>query len=76
MGSHSYIFYYHLWLTAVPNLLHLAIPTLPANVMKESNTPTASKTSFSDDGNLGKKDKHIKKQSNTEVASALLKMAE
>ena len=76
MGSCSYLFYYHSWLTAVPNLLHLAIPTLPANVMKESNTTTTSKTSFSDDGNVGKKNKHIKKQSNSEVASALLKMAE
>ena len=42
VGSCSYLFYNHSWLTAVPNLLHLAIPTLPANVMKESNTPAAS----------------------------------
>ena len=77
VGNHPYLLYYHLWLAAVPNILHLAIPTLPANVMKESNNPSATITSFSEVSNMGKKGKHaIKKQRNSDVASALLKIAE
>ena len=45
--------------------------------MKESNNPSASTTSLSEVGNVGKKGKHvIKKQSKSDVASALLKMVE
>jgi hypothetical protein len=45
--------------------------------MKESNNPSATTTSFSEVSNIGKKEKHaIKKWSNSDVASALLKMAE
>ena len=45
--------------------------------MKESNNPSATTTSFSEVSNIGKKGNHaIKKQSNSDVASALLKMAE
>ena len=77
MGSHPYLLYYHLWLASVPNFLHLAIPALPANVMKESSNPRATTTSFSEVSNIGKKGKHaIKKQSNSDVASAILKMIE
>ena len=77
MGSHPYLLYYHLWLASVPNFLHLAISTLPANVMKESSNPRATTTSFSEVSNIGKKGKHaIKKQSNSDVASAILKMIE
>jgi hypothetical protein len=76
VGSCPYLLYYHLWLAAVPNFLHLAIPKLPANVMKESNNSSATTTSLSEVGNIGKKGKYaIKKQSNSDVASALLKMA-
>ena len=77
VGSCPYLLYYHLLLAVVPNFPHLAIPTLPANVMKESNNPSSTTTSFSEVSNIGKKGKHaIKKQSNSDVASALLKMAE
>ena len=77
MESHPYLLYYHLWLAVAPNFLHLAIPTLPANNMKESSNPSATTTSFSEVTNKGKKGKYaIKKQSNSDVASALLKMAE
>ena len=45
--------------------------------MKESSNPSATTTSFSEVTNKGKKGKYaIKKQSNSDVASALLKMAE
>ena len=77
VGSCPYLLYYHIWLVVVPNFLHLAILTLPANVMKESNNPSTTTTSFSEVSNIGKKGKHaIKKWSNRDVASALLKMAE
>jgi hypothetical protein len=77
VGSCPYLLYYHIWLAAVPNFLHLAIPALPANVMKESNNPSATTASLSDVGNIGKEGKHaIKNQNNSEVASALLKMSE
>jgi hypothetical protein len=37
--------------------------------MKESNNPSATATSLSEVGNIGKKGKHaIKKQSNSDVA--------
>jgi hypothetical protein len=42
-----------------------------------SNNPSATTNSFSEVSNIGKKGKHaIKKQSNSDVASGLLKMAE
>ena len=44
--------------------------------MKVSNTTSISNSSLSDVGNIGKKDKHIKKQSNSDIVSVLLKMAE
>jgi hypothetical protein len=56
VGSYPYLVYYHLWLAAVPNFLHLAIPALPENVMKERNNPSATTTSFSEVSNIGKKE--------------------
>ena len=45
--------------------------------MKESNNPSAATTSFSEFSNIGKKGKQaIKKQSNSDVASTILKIAE
>ena len=77
VGSCPYHLYYHLWLAAVPNFLNLAIRTLPANAMKESHNSSATTTSLSEVGKIGKKGKHaIKKESNSDVASALLKMTE
>ena len=77
VGCCPYLLYYHLWQAAVPNFPHLAFHTLPVNVMKESSNPSATTTSFSEVTNKGKKGKYaIKKQSNSDVASALLKMAE
>ena len=74
--SHPYLLFYHLWLAAVPNFLHLNIPILPANVMKESNKLSTTTTSFSDVGNIGKKDKPaIKGQSKSEMALVLWKMS-
>ena len=54
--GHSYLLYYHLWLTAAPNLLHVAASTLPANVMNESNNTSTTTTLFSDVEIIGKKD--------------------
>jgi hypothetical protein len=77
VGSYPYLVYYHLCFAAVPNFPHLAIPALPANVMKESNNSSATTTSFSEVSSIGKKGKHaIKKQSNSDVASASLNMVE
>ena len=44
--------------------------------MKESNIASTGKMSSSCFGNIGKKDKHIKKHCNSAVASVLLKKAE
>ena len=72
MGGHSYLIYYHLWLTAAPNLLDVAISTLPANVMNEYNNTSTTTTLFSDVGNIGKKDiPAIKGQSKSEMALVL-----
>jgi hypothetical protein len=35
-----YIYYYHLWLGAVPHLLSLAVPSLPGAVSRDSSIPT------------------------------------
>jgi hypothetical protein len=59
---YPYLLYYNLWLAAVPDFLHLAIPKLPSNVMKESNNPSATTTSLSEVNNIGKKGKHATKK--------------
>ncbi len=36
VGTRDFLFYYHLWLNEVPNLLNFAVAELPSNAFRES----------------------------------------
>ncbi len=71
----GYVFYYHLWLQYVPNLLCIAVPSLPAGVATKDSTVHQSTNRFtpaSGQGRAGSRRKTTATNSATDGAAAAM----
>jgi hypothetical protein len=66
-----YIYYYHLWLGAVPHLLSLAVPSLPGGVSRDSSILTLQDVNPSLPLDFGSNNRRGRKNATDAVAKAM-----